>query len=214
MGYLGKSLLGATIGVVAIAAAPFTGGGSLLGGATLAASLTGAGVAAGVAGVVGAAGGAMVQGAEDLKKAQQIKKAKEYAFMDGINKGKEMTVDQIQKFADFCLASTALSYWIARCDGDIDEKEMLELQFDLDSIKKNKDLPDAIKNELAVISMNEKISFSDVKNYLDKLTIDTLKELESDIEEIIQANGEISKEEEKAKNKYKNYLQNREKKAK
>ena len=214
MGYLGKCVLGATIGVVAIAAVPFTGGGSLLGGASLAASLTGAGAVAGIAGVAGAAGGAAIQGVEDVKKAKQIKEAKRYAFLDGINKGKEMTVEQIQKFADFCLATTALSFWIARCDGEVDEKEMLELQFDLDSIKKNMDLPDAIKNELAKISINEKISFDDVKKYLDKVSVETLKELAADIEEIILANGEISKEEQKARNKYEKYLRERERKAK
>lgn len=214
MGYLGKCVLGATIGVVAIAAVPFTGGGSLLGGASLAASLTGAGAVAGIAGVAGAAGGAAIQGVEDVKKAKQIKEAKRYAFLDGINKGKEMTVEQIQKFADFCLATTALSFWIARCDGEVDEKEMLELQFDLDSIKKNMDLPDAIKNELAKISVNEKISFDDVKKYLDKVSVETLKELEADIEEIVLANGEISKEEQKARNKYEKYLRERERKAK
>lgn len=214
MGYLGKSLLGASIGVVAIAAAPFTGGGSVLGGASLVASLSGAGAIAGIAGVAGAAGGAVVQGAEDVKKSKQIKDAKKSAFVDGINTGKKMTVEQIQKFADFCLATTALSFWIARCDGEIDEKEMLELQFDLDSIKKNMDLPDAIKNELANISKNEKISFKEVKKYLDKVSLDTLMELEKDIEEIIEANKVITKEEEKARNIYLKYLRERERKAK
>lgn len=213
MGYLGKCILGATIGVAAVAAAPFTGGGSLFGGATLAASLSGAGAIAGIAGVAGAAGGAMVQGGEDVKKAKLIKEAKKYAFLDGINKGKEMSVEQIQKFADFCLATTALSFWIARCDGQVDEKELLELQFDLDSIKKNADLPDAIKNELARISVNENLSFGDVKKYLDKVSVETLIELKSDIEEIIMANGTISKDEEKAKNKYMKYLHERERKA-
>lgn len=43
MGYAGKILVGAFIGVGAIAAAPFTGGGSVLAGASLATSLLGAG---------------------------------------------------------------------------------------------------------------------------------------------------------------------------
>lgn len=214
MGYLGKCILGATIGVAAVAAVPFTGGGSLLGGASLTMSLAGAGTVAGVCGAAGAAGGVVAQGVEDIKKSKQIKSAKKSAFLDGINAGKKMTVEQIQKFADFCLATTALSYWIARCDGEIDEKEKLELEYDLDSIKKNKDLPDAIKNELAKISLDEKILFNDVKKYLDKVSIETLKELENDIEEIIMANGEISKKEEKAKDKFIKYLQERERKAK
>ena len=54
---LGHVLMGAVIGVGAVAAAPFTGGGSLLGAATLAGSLSGVGtgIAAATAGFVGAA---------------------------------------------------------------------------------------------------------------------------------------------------------------
>lgn len=104
------------------------------------ASLAGAGVMAGTAGVVGAGTGAIAQGVEDVKKGKQVKAAEESAFMDGVDKGKEMAVEQVKKFADFCLATTALSFWIARCDGEIDEAEMLEIEYDLDSIKKNIDL--------------------------------------------------------------------------
>ncbi len=52
-----RILLGAAVGIGAVAAAPFTGGGSVLGAATLAGSLSGigTGLAAITAGVVGAA---------------------------------------------------------------------------------------------------------------------------------------------------------------
>lgn len=210
---LGKSLLGATIGVCAIAAAPFTGGGSVLAGVTLAGSLGTVGAVAGAAvvGTVGAVGGAMVQGLENIDKEEQIKRAKSDSFKDGLNEGKALTVEQIKKYADFCMATTALSYYIARCDGTIDDEEMLELEFDLNAIKKNKDLPDAIKNELSNISRDTTITFDDVKKYLDKIGLETLKELEKDINEIIEANGVISPEEEIAKNDFVLYLRQREK---
>ena len=74
---LGKILAytvgGVALGVGAVAAAPFTGGGSLLGGASIIASLAGAGVVAGVAGVAGAAGGAVVQNFEDKKTEQKVR---------------------------------------------------------------------------------------------------------------------------------------------
>ncbi len=55
--HMNRIILGAALGVGAIAVAPFTGGGSLLGGATLASSLSwlGTGFAALTAGIVGAA---------------------------------------------------------------------------------------------------------------------------------------------------------------
>ena len=51
----GKILAGAVVGVGAVASAPFTGGGSLLGGATILTSLAGAGTIAAAVGL-GAAG--------------------------------------------------------------------------------------------------------------------------------------------------------------
>ena len=52
-----RIVLGAALGIGAVAAAPFTGGGSVLGAATLASSLSGigTGLAAVTAGIVGAA---------------------------------------------------------------------------------------------------------------------------------------------------------------
>ena len=86
---------------------------------------------------------------------------------------------------------------------------MLELEFDLDAIKKNKELPDPIKQRLYEISRDELISFDDVKKYLDEVSIATLQELEKDIEEIIEANGVITKEEEIAKDNFVDYLNKR-----
>ena len=57
--HVDRIILGAMLGVGAIAAAPFTGGGSVLGVATLAGSLSGLGtsLAAATAGVVGGSTG-------------------------------------------------------------------------------------------------------------------------------------------------------------
>lgn len=69
-----KILAGSTVGVGAVAAAPFTGGGSLLGGASLIASLSGAGtIAAAIgAGTVGGLVGAAVA-EDDENKMEQAK---------------------------------------------------------------------------------------------------------------------------------------------
>lgn len=77
----GKVLTGVVIGVGAVAAAPFTGGGSVFGAATLLGSLSGAGtVAAAVgAGVVGGAVGAALDDEDDIKDA---------AFKEGKAEGK------------------------------------------------------------------------------------------------------------------------------
>ena len=85
---------------------------------------------------------------------------------------------------------------IAKCDGEISEEEQLEIDFDLDAIKKNADIPDAIKREMDRIARNNYLRFNDVEIYLDKISIENLQGLENDVQEIIEANGHISEEEE------------------
>lgn len=140
------------------------------------------------------------------KKNARFLKAKLSAFEDGLKAGKMQTVDYIKKYANFCLASTAISFYFARCDGSIDEMEYLEIEHDLDSIIKNKDLPESLRNKLAEISMKEDLTFKDVSHYLDGVGIDTLMELAKDIDEIIMADGDVTPAEIDAKEKFEAYL--------
>lgn len=82
---LGKILAytvgGVALGVGAVAAAPFTGGGSLFGAATLAGSLMGAGTIAAAAGTAAVAGGAGAyvarkENEEDEKSNQELEEVK------------------------------------------------------------------------------------------------------------------------------------------
>lgn len=98
---LGKILGLAALGVGAVAAAPFTGGGSVLGAATLAGSLAGAGAAAAGAGAVGAAAGAALSSNED----------EEYNF-----EPEETNPESIP----FLVATL---YTLANIDGIVDENE-------------------------------------------------------------------------------------------
>lgn len=142
----------------------------------------------------------------DKKKNARFLKAKLSAFEDGLKAGKMQTVDYIKKYANFCLASTAISFYFARCDGLIDEMEYLEIEHDLDSIIKNKDLPEALRNKLAEISMKEDLTFNDVSHYLDGVGIDTLMEFAKDIDEIIMADGDVTPAEADAKAEFEAYL--------
>ena len=211
MGKLGKIALGAVIGVGAVAVAPFTGGGSLLGGATLLGSLAGSAVIATAAGLAGATSGAIVEKVEEKKKEESILHEKENAFKDGVKAGKVLTVEEIKKHADFYLATAALSYFIARCDGSISPEEQAEIDVDLDAIYKNKDIPKSLKNELYIIANNVNISFKDVKKYLDKISLETIEQLKSDIDEIAYACDGINEDELFAKSQFENYVAGRKK---
>ena len=86
--HLDRIVLGAVLGVGAIAAAPFTGGGSVLGAATLAGSLSGigTGLAAATAGLVGAAV------ADGMADEEEIS-----AYCDGYRKAKKKYRTKFQK---------------------------------------------------------------------------------------------------------------------
>lgn len=207
MGKFGKILLGAGIGLAAVAAAPFTGGGSIAAGTALGASL---GIGSTITAVgLGAAAGAAAGTMAEKDKENAVKKAKATGFEDGVKKGRSDTVDEIKKYVDFYLATVALSYYIARCDGSISYEEQMEIDYDLDAIQKNKDIPDAIKKELYDISQNVSISFEDVKSYLDNVSNETLTGLRDDIDEIAVASNGINDDERKAIQKFDNYLKKR-----
>lgn len=145
----------------------------------------------------------------DKKKNARFLDAKLKSFEDGIREGKYETVDYVKKYANFCLAATAVSFFFARCDGEISEEELLEIQFDLDAIIKNRDLPEELRNTLAVISLDEKITFNDVKKYLDGVGVETVREFQKDIDEIINADGVVTEEEKIAKKQFDEYLASR-----
>ena len=145
----------------------------------------------------------------DKKKNARFLETKLRSFEDGVKEGKIEAVDFIKKYANFCLAATAVSFFFARCDGNISEEERLEIQFDLDSIIKNRDLPDEIRNKLAEISLNRDLTFDEVARYLDGVGIETVLEFKKDIDEIIIADGTTTESEKEAKLLFDNYLQNR-----
>ena len=139
-----------------------------------------------------------------------VNSAKISAFEDGLNAGMAAAAKEIKKYTDFYFATTALSYFVARCDGDISEEEQLEIDFDLDAFKKNLDLPDAVINKVKHISEDTELTFEKVAVYLDNVSLAVLKTLENDIDEIINANNIISPQEQLAKDRFSEYLKERE----
>tara|TARA_R110000850_G_scaffold250235_1_gene375172 strand:- start:3054 stop:3695 length:642 start_codon:yes stop_codon:yes gene_type:complete len=134
----GKILAGVAVGVGAVAAAPFTGGGSLLGGASLIASLTGAGAIAAAVGA-GAAGGVVGAAVADINNNE-----KEQIRNEGRAEGKAENALHIERFANSLsqaleklrshdehfkaiIAMEAVGIACAACDGDFSDKEREEI---------------------------------------------------------------------------------------
>ena len=206
MGYLGKIITGAAIGVGAIAAAPFTGGGSLLAGATLVESLAGASVVAAGAGLLGAGAGAISASMEEDEHIEDIKNAKEKSFEDGIKEGKIKSVEEIKKYADFYIAVTAVAYYFARIDGSISKEEQMEIDYNLNIIKQNCDISDAVKNKIVELTNNGSLSWDEVERYLNNVSVDTLNELMTNAQAIVEASDGITIKEADAIEKLKAYI--------
>lgn len=145
----------------------------------------------------------------DKQKNKKFFEAKRASFEDGIKQGKIETVDFIKKFTNYYLAITALSYYFARCDGNIDATEIEEINKDLGGIVKNKDLPENVFIAMQTISEKEDLSFSDVIKYLDNISNETLIGLEEDVNEIILADGILTDEEAAAKKAFIDYCNQR-----
>ena len=134
----GKILAGAAVGVGAVAAAPFTGGGSLLGGASVIASLTGAGtIAAAVgAGTVGGVVGAAVADSEENEKKQIKKEGRAEGLAENaihieklankLSQALEMLKSHDEHFKAI-IAMEAVGVACAACDGDFSDSEREEI---------------------------------------------------------------------------------------
>jgi len=130
-----KVLGGVAVGVGAVAAAPFTGGGSILGAATLASSLAGAGAVAAGAGAVGAAAGVALSNSDSEE--DKIRVAKEEGRQEAIAENalemekfraelEEMLADT-SKREQFIVTAFAVGICAANADGEICEDEREEL---------------------------------------------------------------------------------------
>ncbi len=135
---LGKILAytvgGVALGVGAVAAAPFTGGGSLFGAATLAGSLMGAGTIAAAAGTAAAVGGAGAyvarkENEEDEKLNQELAEQKLRAdkLEEGIKKALS-TFQGDREYFNYIIGLTAIGLAMANADGEIAPEERRELE--------------------------------------------------------------------------------------
>lgn len=142
---------GAVLGAGAIAAAPFTGGGSIFGAVTLASSLAGAGaVAAGTAAVAGGTGVylAKKEDEEDEKKNIEITKlrCKAEKFEEVVKKVLE-TFEGDKEYFNYIIGLTAIGLAMANVDGEIVPEERQELEEFIGGIA-NSNYPPYVKESI------------------------------------------------------------------
>lgn len=214
---IGKVLLGVAIGVGAVAAAPFTGGGSVLAGASLAASLAGAGTIATAvgAGTAGAVAGAVISGMEFESRENERTQVKSMGFEDGLKKGEEQVLAKVNDIMlgirnrdSFILALAAFCYAVANCDAHISDEELDELDFYLNHIRNDGTIPAVVKKELMLIQA-KKAPFSEIKHLIDGVEFDNLSVFSDILTDIIEADEKISDEEIALKKEWTSYYEQR-----
>lgn len=187
----GKILGMAALGVGAVAAAPFTGGGSLLGAASIGASLAGAGVVAAGAGVAGAAAGAVVSSYEDDEKKTQETKIAEY---NQKAQKSEQVLKEHEKHTNLVLALSALGCSMANADGDISPEEIVELNEFVGGLS-SQSYPTYIVEQIEDMISNPP-TFNEAVKHLEKVEAIEFPELRSFLVMIMESDDDVHKKEE------------------
>lgn len=182
---LGYITLGIVGGVAAVAAAPFTGGGSIIGAATLATSLAGAGTIAAATGAAAVAGGAGAylarkededNDAKDQKIAELNQKATK--LEEGLKKAL-LTFEGDKAYFNFIIGMVALGLAMANADGEISAEEKQEIDEFVGGIS-NSQYPQYIKDTIAELYKNTPNLMTAMRLYISKIdpkNYDVLREL-------------------------------------
>ena len=187
----GKILSLATLGVGAIAAAPFTGGGSILGAVTLAGSLAGASAAAAGAGAVGAGVGYVLSRKEDKEKEKQDEKIAK--FNQKAEKA-ETALKEHEKHTNLILALSALGCAMANADGEISPEEIIELNEFVGGLS-SQGYPTHIVNQINEMTSNPP-TFNEAMKHLEKVEAIEYPEIRNLLIMIMESDGVIHKKEE------------------
>lgn len=162
---------GAVLGVGAIAAAPFTGGGSILGAVTLASSLAGAGaVAAGTAVVAGGTGAYLARQEDEEHEEKNIEIAKYKLKAKKFEEGFQKALKRIhgdKEYFNYITGLTAIGIAIACVDGEISEDEKAEIEEFIGGVA-NSYYPEHIKEVIRLLYEN-KPNFQTAMAYLQKI---------------------------------------------
>jgi len=191
MGF-GKMLGLAGLGIAAVAAAPFTGGGSILAATGAAASLAGAGT---VAAAAGAAAAGATAGAVLSRKEEEEERAKQRKIAEANLKAEKATkvAKAHEKHSNLILALTALGVAMANADGEISEEEMVELNEFVGGLSSSA-YPQHIIDEINNLIKNPP-TFNEAIKYLEKVDSIEYSEIRDILILVMEADGKVENEE-------------------
>lgn len=184
---------GVVLGVGAVAAAPFTGGGSIFGAVALGSSLMGAGTiaaAAGTAAVAGGAGAYMArkENEEDEKLNQELAEQKLRAdkLEEGIKKAL-ITFQGDREYFNYIIGLTAIGLAMANADGEIAPEERRELEEFIGGIA-NSNYPPYVKQAINDLYENVPNLMTAMK-FISKINPDNYETIRDLIEVVMKADN-------------------------
>ena len=133
----------------------------------------------------------------------RLRKARIKGFCDGIKQGAYLAG---QKRHNFIYAYVATLCFLMRCDGDFSQEEQEWLEDGLDYLKLDGGLPDDVKAKVQAIAEDEDLSFDQVKDCLDNVSIVSLGSIAEQLQVAAAADGQVTEEEQHACRLFADYM--------
>lgn len=133
----------------------------------------------------------------------RLRRARIKGFRDGIKQGAYLAGE---KRHNFIYAYVATLCFLMRCDGDFSQEEQKWLEDGLDYLKLDGGLPNNVKTKVQVIADDEGLSFDQVKDCLDNVSIVSLDSIAEQLEVAAAADGQVTEEEEHACRLFADYM--------
>lgn len=133
----------------------------------------------------------------------RLRRARIKGFRDGIKQGAYLAGE---KRHNFIYAYVATLCFLMRCDGDFSQEEQKWLEEGLDYLKLDGGLPNNVKTRVQVIADDEGLSFDQVKDCLDNVSIVSLDSIAEQLQVAAAADGQVTEEEEHACRLFADYM--------
>lgn len=133
----------------------------------------------------------------------RLRRARIKGFRDGIKQGAYLAGE---KRHNFIYAYVATFCFLMRCDGDFSQEEQKWLEEGLDYLKLDGGLPNNVKTRVQVIADDEGLSFDQVKDCLDNVSIVSLDSIAEQLQVAAAADGQVTEEEEHACRLFADYM--------
>ena len=133
----------------------------------------------------------------------RLRRARIKGFRDGIKQGAYLAGE---KRHNFIYAYVATLCFLMRCDGDFSQEEQKWLEEGLDYLKLDGGLPNNVKTKVQAIADDEGLSFDQVKDCLDNVSIVSLDSIAEQLNVAAAADGQMTEEEKHACRLFADYM--------